>query len=131
MQGVGPVHMTEEAEFEAELEDIFEEASDKVIKNNIMFILKREKLWDKDFQIIFPVGGFGEIDAVNDKYQYDFEVFSGDCLAASGTCYGQGIQIEDPLGHPTGFEITDMTLEIMEGLKRLQGICDKEKVLFT
>jgi hypothetical protein len=123
--------VTKEPEFEAELEDIFEEISDKTIRGNIMFILKREKLWDKKLDIILPIGGFGDIDKENDSYQYDYEIWKDEHIIASGTCYGRGIQVEDPLGNPTGFEIIDMTLEICEGYKQLQTLCSKEKVEFT
>jgi hypothetical protein len=121
----GHGQINEDPEFTAELEDIFETISDQTIKGNIKFILKREKLWDGKFDVIFPVGGFRAFDSENDCYQYDFDIYNGDCLIASGTCYGQGTMDFKV------FEIGDMTLEIMEGLKLLKDICDKERVNFT
>jgi hypothetical protein len=115
----------EEAEFEAELSDIFERYSDVSVEKNIIFILKREHLWDSRFEIIFPIGAFKDIDVTNDAYQSDYEIWKGNKCVCAGTCYGTVI---------TDFnisEIQDMTLEVMTGYKELIELCCKEKVEFT
>lgn len=131
-------------EFETELIDILEEINgteekgwtndQKVIEKNIIYILKREKLWDSKYSICFPCGAFGEIDVENGSYQYDFEIFLDlNTLIASGTCYGSGKDLSDESSEPkiSTFEIEDMVLQIMDGYKRLRGVTDKEKVCFT
>lgn len=115
----------DDPEFETELTDIMEEYSDDNIGKNIVCILKREKLWDKGFEVIFPDGGFKEIDKENDGYQFDFEIWKGIKIIGSGTCYG--VVITD-FGKS---EIQDMTLEIGKGYAELLRLHSKEKVLFT
>lgn len=112
-------------EFETELQDIFERHSDVAVERNIIFILKREKLWDTRFEIIFPVGGFNQVDVENDAYQTDFEIWKGDNIVCAGTCYGV-VTTDFKIS-----EIQDMTLEVMTGYKKLQEICCPEKVEFT
>jgi vacuolar-type H+-ATPase subunit E/Vma4 len=116
----------DDPEFVTELIDIMEEYSDDTIKKNIIYILKREKLWDKGFEVIFPVGAFKEIDVENDGYQFDFEIWKGNEIIASGTCYGGAIRTEEG-----GSEILDMTLEIGSGYEKLVRLHSKEKVTFT
>jgi hypothetical protein len=99
---------------------------EKVVEKNIIYILKQNKIWDKDFSIVFPCGCFAEIDVVNENYQYDYEIFKGFEKIADGTCYGIGNWHE----LDNEFEILDMTLEIMS-LEKIKKITDKEKVNFT
>jgi hypothetical protein len=117
--------LRKEPEFETELTDIMEEYSDDTIEKNILIILKREKLWDKGFELIFPIGAFKEIDKENDSYQFDYEIWKGDKVIASGTCYGT---VTTDLAYS---EILDMTLEINEGYSELVRLHSKEKVEFT
>jgi hypothetical protein len=132
--------LKKEPEFSAELEDIMEDISklswQKVIADNIKDILKREGFWCDGLEVIFPANGFAEIDLNNDAYQFDFEIWLRLTIVkgqiASGTCYGKGIGIENPLGEPTGeLEINDMTVEIMEGFNHIKNVSGKEKVSFT
>lgn len=128
-----------DSEFQAELEDIFEEIwfiagkSNEldVIEENIIEILKREKLWKKGLSLCFPCGATAEVDPNNGAYQYDFEIFSDpQTVIASGTCYGLGMKTSDTKEKQT-FEVTDMTLEICEGFEKLRVKFEKEKVAFT
>jgi hypothetical protein len=115
--------LSKDPEFETELSDIFERYSDVAVERNIIVILKREKLWDKDFQIIFS--GFRELDVENDAYQSDYEIWKNNKCVCAGTCYGTVV---------TDFkisEIQDMTFEVMIGYKDLKELCCKEKVEFT
>ena len=65
---------------------------EKVITENIKYILKREGLWKKGMSVVLPAGGLQILDIENGTYQYDFEVFEsdGNTIAYHGTCYGHG-----------------------------------------
>jgi len=115
-----------EPQFQTELYDIMEEYSEDAIKKNIAYILKRDKLWDKGFEVIFPVGVFKEIDVENDSYQFDYEIWKGIEIIASGTCYGCVTRAEEG-----GSEILDMTLEVGSGYEKLARLHSKERVTFT
>jgi len=129
VKGEGRIHLTmanNDPEFVTELIDIMEEYSEDAIKKNIAYILKREKLWDNGFEVIFPVGAFKEIDVENDSYQFDYEIWKGIEIVASGTCYGGAMTTEEG-----GSEILDMTLEVGLGYEKLVRLHSKERVTFT
>jgi len=135
--------------YDFELYDIFEcfkfqkgkwHKKFETIEQNIIYILKRERLWNKKLSICFPCGATDSVDTENDSYQFDFEIFNGfNDLVASGTCYGKLMTIaESPENleniddYECLVEITDMKLEICEGLKELEDLreSEKEKVVF-
>jgi hypothetical protein len=126
-------------EFQAELEDIFEEIwfiagksnDTDVMEENIIEILKREKLWKKGLSLCFPCGAMAQVNPEEGTYQYDFEIFSDpNTIIASGTCYGSGIKTSETETEQK-FEVQDMTLEICEGFGKLRVKFEKEKVAFT
>ena len=147
----------EKVELQFELEDIMQEINFnadgiatndlKVIDENIIEILKREKLWKKNYSLIFPIGSTQMLDVGNTEedpstYQYDFEIFSDpNTVIASGTCYGSLLVFnsEKKEKHSEGFkdrvesvEVVDMTLEICEcetDFTKTEE--EKEKVAFT
>jgi len=114
-----------------ELTDIFQEIShdwQKVIEENIRFILKRENLWQKKYMLCFPAGSRQEIS--EESYQFDFEIFSDvNTVVASGTCYGSGITLNKDEENQR-FEITDMTVEICKGSEILEQNA-RETVILT
>jgi len=96
-----------------ELTDIYEDIEgksprqiDKIIEKNIKYILKREKLWKSNYEIIIPPGG-AIWEFTDDFYQVDFVIMDNKKqeVIFHGTCYGL-------ISHG---EIRDMTVE----LKRL------------
>ena len=122
-------------EMEFELSDIFGEIKfkkdgtaindEKVVEENIIEILKREKLWKKSYSICFPLGANAFIDVRstdNDPstYQYDYEIFSDpNTVVASGTCYGNLMvyrKSDDEMSEDyckiTSVEVIEMTLEV-------------------
>jgi hypothetical protein len=141
---------------EFQLEDIMEEIKfkkdgtaindEKVIEENIIEILKREKLWKRGYSICFPCGADGYLDVGNTEddpstYQYDYEIFASDhnTVLASGTCYGSLLvyrksndpELEDGEGEVTSVEVLDMDLEICDyEPKFAQKPTDKEVVNF-
>jgi hypothetical protein len=136
-------------ELEFELSDIFDDIKfskegiaqndEKLIEQNIIYILKREKLWKKGFSICFPCGSNQMLD-INDNednpssYQYDFEIFSDlNTVIASGTAFGSIMTSENPKTQEfQSAEIIDMTCQICECEKRfLEKNGDKELVVFT
>jgi hypothetical protein len=106
---------------EFELEDIFEDISkdwQKVISENIEYVLRREKLWGKNYSICFPIGAINDINCDDEIYQFDFEIFSNlNTVIGSGTSYGKGMNFKDT------FEIVDMTVEVCEefGKPKMKG----------
>lgn len=100
-----------EPEGEYELYDILEYVNDKnidaVVKENIEFVLKREKKWSKEiFRVQFPAGSLqlvrDERDDESGFYQYDFTVWHGMENVAAGTAYGT----------ISGGQMLDMTVEL-------------------
>jgi hypothetical protein len=143
-------------ELDFELGDILEEITfdnngiakndEKVIEENIIYILKREKLWKKNYTICFPVGATSYLDVgegVDDpsSYEYGFEIFSDlNTVVASGSVSGclmafrerskDGEEIED--GEVVSVEVVDMNMSLTEYSNRfLTKTTDKEVVAFT
>jgi hypothetical protein len=111
---------------EYELYDILEDVNDfreldGRVRNNIEFILKREKKWGKNFSVVLPVGALAEYREETSReefertgqhesglYQFDFEIFGkGDTMPYIGTAYGT----------ISGGQMLDMTLELYEAEK--------------
>ncbi len=113
----------EEDEMEFELNDILEDVTgknsltapvdfqtlDKVARDNIEFVLKREGKWGKNFGITFPMGGLFQVrdedheEKESGFYQIDFDLFSDiRTIAYSGTAYGT----------ISAGDMIDMTVEI-------------------
>ena len=110
----------------------------ETIEKNIIYILKRERLWKSGMSICFPCGSMDKVDIDNDDYQFDFEIFRGsNNLIASGTCYGSLMVLNESEGdvdieyYECEVEILDMNLEICEGIENLKRGCEKEVVNFT
>ena len=100
-----------EPEGEYELNDILEDVNEKniddVVKENIQYVLQREKKWSKDrFEVHFPAGSMQEIrDETNREsgfYQYDYTVWHGMEEVGAGTAYGS----------ISGGQMLDMTVEL-------------------
>ncbi len=92
-----------------ELWDIFEELTDRNIKENIEYVLKRERIWQKGMSIVFPQGSLSIRNYDDGFYQQDFEVFAEDMktILYNGTAYGSfSVNITNI--------ILDMTVEIKE-----------------
>ena len=105
-----------------------------VLRSNIKYILKREKLWKNDFTIVFPMGSLKKIDVAVSFYQYDFSIYSETCgeYIAHGTCFGSGRFYSTKIKSKSVFEILDLQLDIQEyDLNRLRGKIKKELVVFT
>lgn len=143
-------------EMDFELEDIMEEITfngdgiatndEKVMEENIIYILKREKLWKKNYEIVFPVGAtsyldVGETDNDPSSYEYSFEIFSDpNTVVASGSVSGclmvfreqdkDGEEIED--GEIKSVEVIDMNLAVLEYSNAFKTkTTEKEKVQFS
>jgi len=97
----------------------------RVIRSNIIYILKREKLWNKDLSIIFPYGATASLNLSEEMYQFDFMIWKKSIsgYVASGTCYGSGAWL-----HNT-FEIYNMELELHS--YSISELKDKELVIFS
>jgi ribosomal 30S subunit maturation factor RimM len=141
-------------ELDFELSDILEEIKinektglaindEKVIEENIICILKREKLWKKGYMIVFPVGTAQDLDVGStdddpSSYIYDFEVFSDlNTVVASGTVRGCLLvyrKSDDPENDDyceiTGLEVVDMDMTIGEYLPKFLDKKEKEVVQF-
>jgi hypothetical protein len=77
---------------EYELTDIFEEielgTAEAIVKENVEYVLKREKLLGKGMHVVVPASGL--VDMTPKFVQVDFEVFKGHMdVIARGTAYGQ------------------------------------------
>jgi len=116
----------------------------KVMEENIIYILKREKLWKKSYSICFPSGAtayldVGETDDDPSTYEYSFEIFSDpNTVVASGTVNGNLIicrksdDIEtDDYNEITAIEVIDMEMSIPEYQPRFLDKKDREVVVFT
>jgi len=91
-----------------DLWDIFEELTDRNIKENIEYVLKRERIWKEGMSIVFPQGSLSIRNYDEGFYQQDFEVFAEDMktILYNGTAYGSFT--------PETETILDMTVEIKE-----------------
>jgi hypothetical protein len=90
---------------EYELSDIFEEielgTANEIVQENVVYVLKREKLLGKDMKVIVPATGLVEM--TPEFVQCDFEVFEGhNDIVAGGTAYG----------HISNGELMDLTVEV-------------------
>lgn len=152
--------MKPKEEIVLELEDIMQEVKldkdgratndEKVVEENIIYVLKREKLWKSSYSICFPAGATAYLDVGNTEddpstYEYGFEIFSDmNTVVASGFVHGNlmvfreqiknedGEDEETEDGDVTGIEVVDMTLEVEDCMPRfLKREGDKEVVQFT
>jgi len=130
-----------------ELHDIFEDivfdVSTKcpqnachVLRSNIKDILMREKLWNRSFSIIFPMGSNRVIDVENNFYEFDFSIYSKlhEAYIAHGTCFGYGnlFKANETKRNTPIFEVVDMQVDIPKyNLSRLREKIIKEVVVFT
>lgn len=143
--------MSEELDFE--LTDVMQEIKvngdgialndEKVIEENIIYILKREKLWKKNYSICFPSGAtayldVGSTDDDPSTYTYDFEIFSDpNTVVACGSVNGSLLvyrksddQENDNYDEVTGLEVIDMQLTIGQYMPQFLDKIEKEKVQF-
>ena len=141
-------------ELDFELRDIMQEISinpktgmaindEKVFEENIIYILKREKLWKKGYSICFPVGAtcsldVGSTDDDPSSYAYDFEVFSDpNTVVATGTVTGclmvyrkSDDEESDDFEEITAVEVIDMDMTIGDYMPKFLDKKDKEVVVF-
>ena len=145
--------MSKDEELDFELEDIFDEIKinyegiatndETVLEANIIYILKREKLWKKHYSICFPSGAtawldVGSSDDDPSSYSYDFEVFSNpNTVVASGTITGSLMvcrksedEESDDYSEIKSVEVIDMDLAINEYKPQFLDKKDKEVVQF-
>lgn len=98
---------------EYELTDIFESidsrTAEKVVENNVVYVLRREGILGKKMSVVVPAGGLVEFYHEDKKtgdsgfVQADFEVFRGhQDIVAGGTAYGQ----------VSAGELIDLTVEV-------------------
>lgn len=145
--------MTHE-ELSFELDDILEDINigkdgiatndEKVMEENIIYILKREKLWKKGYLICFPSGAsgygldVGNTDDDPSTYQYCFEIFSDmNTVVATGEVNGQLMvfrKSDDPenddYNETASVEVVDMNMVIADYMPKFLTKNDKEVVCF-
>ena len=116
---------------------------EKVLEENIKYILKREKLWKKGYSICFPVGATASLDVADtdddpSSYAYDFEVFSDpNTVVATGTVTGclmvyrkSDDEESDDFEEITAVEVIDMDMTIGDYMPKFLDKKDKEVVAF-
>jgi len=112
----------------------------EILRENIIYILKREGLWNDQFTVIFPHGALKELDLSGSTYQYDYSIYSEtkEDYIAHGTIFGSGIvEILSVSKHApmpyinADFEINDMTLEVCEGKDNLLKMNAPEVIVFS
>jgi len=121
-----------EEEMEFELTDIMESASvyggkfDRLVENNIKYVLEREGLLPRRYEVVIPSTAlYWECDGGTCHYNASFEVFdeSGRNIVAYGVAYGSMMLYDEEEA-----ELMDMTVTMKTGdVKKLKSLAERLK----